>query len=82
MHNIKESVPKHVFEKANDNKLAGVIDAKSAEPTFLTFNNCFTRFRYTDLPMHALAHGIIPDVLQIVLHIFFTSANKSSFLTM
>jgi len=77
--NIKEAVSHYVWKKANDDKLAGVIDAKSAEPTFLTLNDCFARFRYPDLPMHALAHGIGPDVLQLVLNIFSHFHKKTAF---
>ncbi len=71
---------KYFFENANDDKLAGVVDAKSVEPTFLTLNNCFARFRYPDLPMHALAHGIRTDVLQIVLNILSHFLQQKVFL--
>ena len=34
-------------------------------PKFWTLFDCFSRFRLPDLPMHGLAHGIIPDVMDI-----------------
>ena len=38
-------------------------------------DDCFERFRLPDLPMHALAHGIIPDVMGIV-HSILTHYKK------
>ena len=35
-------------------------------PKFWTLVDCFSRFRLPDLPMHGLAHGIIPDVMDVI----------------
>ena len=47
------------------------------EPKFWCQMDCFERFRLPDLPMHALAHGIIPDVMEIV-HSILTHYKKYS----
>ena len=35
-------------------------------PPLWSLVDCFSRFRLPDLPMHGLAHGIIPDVMDII----------------
>ena len=41
-------------------------DPETYTPQIWSILECFDRFRFPDLPMHALAHGIVPDVMDIV----------------
>ena len=41
-------------------------DGAKYEPKIWSLIDCFDRFRMPELPMHGLAHGIIPDVIEII----------------
>jgi len=78
--NIKTSVVNDVFERAERDKKEQsgkpisqeslMADAIAAVPGILSFSDIFARFRFPNLPMHGLGHGMIPDVMDIVHSVF------------
>ena len=77
--NIKTSIAESIIDTAEDHKRKRIIDASAAEPEYLKINDCFKRFRYPDLPMHGMAHGIIPDVMEMTHQIFAKYGKRKSF---
>jgi hypothetical protein len=78
--NIKTSVVGDVFDRAErDRKEQSgesisqeslMADAIAAVPGILSFSDIFAMFRFPNLPMHGLGHGMIPDVMDIVHSVF------------
>ena len=55
-------------------------NASEAVPNFLTTVDCWERFRFPNLPMHGLAHGVIPDVMEIVHSVFKKYGKLATFI--
>lgn len=49
-----------------DKKKNQISDPSTYEPKVWSLVDCFARFRLPNMPMHGLAHGIIPDVMDII----------------
>ena len=65
--NVKGSRIDHIERIAVEDRINGRIsDPKEYQPEIWSLLDCFARFRLPDLPMHGLAHGIIPDVMDIL----------------
>jgi len=78
--NIKASEADRVLAAAEADKEQGVVNATAVEPKFLTLNDCFDdTYKYPDLPMHGMAHGMIPDVMEITHAIFSKYSKKKPF---
>ena len=77
--NIKTSEADRVLEAALEDKERGVVDAAAVEPMFLKLVECFRNYIFPDLPMHGLAHGIIPDCMEITHTIFAKYKKRQSF---
>ena len=65
--NISGITAGDVEQKAyDDREQERCTDPDGFIPQIWSLLECFDRFRFPDLPMHALAHGIVPDVMDIV----------------
>ena len=65
--NVKGSRIDHIERIAVEDRINGQIsDPEEYQPKIWSLLDCFARFRLPDLPMHGLAHGIIPDVMDIL----------------
>lgn len=74
--NISGSVVEKVEVKAYEDRDEDCHrDPEEYMPEIWSQLEVFDRFRFPDLPMHALAHGIVPDVMDII-HSIFTHYKK------
>ena len=74
--NVKGSRIDHIERIAvEDRKNDRISDPKEYQPEFWSLLDCFARFRLPDLPMHGVAHGIIPDVM-VILHTILSHHKK------
>ena len=80
--NINTSTVDKVIDKALSDKILGVTNASAVEPKFWKEVDCFSRFKFPNLPLHGLGHGMIPDVMLIVHLIFSKYGKKPSSMSM
>ena len=90
--NIKTSTAHQIHEKAIEHKESDkdsnkrpthaslVASASDTVPRILRTVNCWERFRFPNVPMHGLGHGIIPDVMDIVHSVFKKYGKLASFI--
>ena len=78
--NIKGSTSDMVIEKALQDRKSNVINPSSVQPQFWSLVNCFGGTgKFPVLPMHGVCHGMIPDVLEIVMMVFAKYKKKQKF---
>ena len=78
--NINAALTKKIVDAAIADKENEIINPSGVDPLFWKLLQCFgDRFIYPVLPMHGIAHGMIPDVLEIILQIFSKYHKKKSF---
>ena len=77
--NIKTSTGVQVFEQAKLDKSRRIYNPAGVEPPFWKLIQCFGRFKFPNLPMHGVAHGMIPDVMDIIHQIFSKYGKAASF---
>ena len=78
--NIKGSTSDMVIEKALKDCKSNKMDPSSVQPQFLSLINCFgVTGKFPVLPMHGIGHGMIPDVLEIVMMVFAKYKKKQKF---
>ena len=58
----------YIVARVKNNECAE--DHNAILPKVWTSIDCFSRFKFPELPMHGLGHGIITDVMAIIQHIF------------
>ena len=68
--NIKTSRIDLIVKKVEEDKHNGVSDPSSIEHRPWKLISCFEHFKFPDVPLHAIGHGMIPDVMFIVQQIF------------
>ena len=73
--NINTSTADKVIDKALRDKILGDTNASAVEPNFWKEVDCFSTFKFPNLPLHGLGHGMIPDVMLIV-HLIFSKYGK------
>jgi hypothetical protein len=87
--NIKQKTADEVYDQATEDKNAAgetveqeqlISDAKKAVPAFFEKVNCWESFRFPNLPMHGLGHGMIPDVMEIVHSVFKKYGKMTEFI--
>ena len=60
-----------VIEKAFKDHMSNKINPSSVQPQLLSLINCFgVTGKFPVLTMHGIGHGMIPDVLEIVMMVF------------
>ena len=81
-HAVYEIAVKHKSEQSDEcpTHESLVANASEAVPNFLTTVDCWERFRFPNLPMHGLAHGMIPDVMEIVHSVFKKYGKLAAFI--
>ena len=78
--NIKGSTSDMVIEKALQDCKSDKINPSSVQPKCLSLINCFgVTGKFPVLPMHGIGHGMIPDVLDIVMMVFAKYKKKQKF---
>ena len=78
--NITDSRIDKIINKAEeDRKHNRTSEPEQYQPKIWTVIDCFDRFRLPDLPMHALAHGIIADCMDIIHQIFAHHKKATAF---
>ena len=68
--NINYATALKVINKATGDKASGLYAVDDAVPKFWKLVDCFSRFKFPNLPMHGLGHGIIPDLMAMIHQIF------------
>ena len=68
--NIKGSIVDSIANKGETHRRNGTFDPSSVEYKTWSLISCFGDFKFPDVPLHGLGHGMIPDVMFIVQQIF------------
>ena len=63
---VKGSRVDIIIAKAEDDKNSGIHDPSSIDHKTWNLIDCFGHYKLPDVPMHALGHGMIPDVMYLV----------------
>ena len=77
--NIKTSMVEYIIESALSDKMNGVVNVEQVEPKFWKQIDCFGKFKFPNLPLHGLCHGIVPDVMSIIHQVFKKYRKMESF---
>ena len=77
--NLKTSKGEEIIQLALLDQKDGVIDASKVEPLFWKQIDCFGSFKFPNLPLHGLCHGMIPDVMSIIHQVFKKYKKMQSF---
>jgi len=75
--NIKTLTGDKAYDAAVRDIESGVINPGAVEPQFWKLTECFRRFRFPNLPLHGIFHGMAKDVMEI-LHRIFSKYKKMS----
>ena len=60
----------YVYDQAEDDRIDNVFFPEAVEHRAWQLVDCFDTYKFPDVPLHALGHGMIPDVMYIVQQIF------------
>ena len=78
--NIKAVTYNRVIDTAKADRERNIIDPSSVQPKFWNLVECFgPKSKFPVLPMHGIAHGMVPDVLDIILKIFVKYKKRQKF---
>ena len=77
--NIKGSKVEFIGIKAQEDRVNDIFDPSSIDHKAWSLVDCFERFKFPDVPLHGLGHGMIPDVMYIVQQIFSHHNKYTSF---
>ena len=59
-----------VFSMAEDDRIENEFNPASVEHKAWSLVDCFGKFKFPDVPLHGIGHGMVPDVMYIVQQIF------------
>ena len=59
-----------VFSMAEDDRIENEFNPASVEHKAWSLVDCFGKYKFPDVPLHGIGHGMVPDVMYIVQQIF------------